>query len=112
MPTMWKSLTITEQTMKANLQDITPGEILLEDYLTPLGLSQNGAARLLDIPPRRLNEIVLGKRSITLDTSMRLGRLFGQNPRFWLDIQIDCDLRAAEKNLHEIERTIRPMAMA
>jgi antitoxin HigA-1 len=98
--------------MKVNLQNITPGEILLEDYLIPLGLSQNAAARLLNIPPRRLNEIVLGKRAITLDTSMRIGRLFGQNPRFWLDIQIDCDLRAAEPRLLEIKRTIRPMAMA
>ncbi len=98
--------------MKTNLQNITPGEILLEDYLNPLGLSQNAAARLLNVPPRRLNEIVLGKRSITLDTSMRLGRLFGQNPRFWLDIQIECDLRLAEPRLQEIKRSISPMAMA
>ena len=108
---MCRSWTTTDTDMKANLENITPGEILLEDYLAPLNLSQNAAARLLGIPPRRLNEIVLGKRGITLDTSMRLGRLFGQNPRFWLDIQIECDLRAASSKWKSVQRAIRPIVM-
>jgi len=62
-----------------------------------MGLSQNALARALGVAPRRINEIVHGKRAITLDTSLRLGRYFGQSPRFWLNIQNECDLRNSGK---------------
>ena len=81
--------------MKANLDPITPGEILLEDYMKPMGLTQNALVRALELPPRRVHEIIHGKRAITLDTSLRLGRFFGQSPRFWLNVQTACDLRNA-----------------
>jgi len=65
--------------------------------MNPMGLSQNALARALGVAPRRINEIVHGKRAITLDTSLRLGRYFGQSPRFWLNIQNECDLRNSGK---------------
>jgi addiction module HigA family antidote len=74
---------------------VTPGEILLEDYLKPMELSQNALARAIKVPPRAINEIVLGKRSITARMSARLGRYFSQSPRFWLNIQTELDVRKA-----------------
>jgi len=96
----------------ANLKNITPGEILLEDYMKPMGLSQNALARALDVPPRRINEIIHGKRTITLDTSLRLARYLGQSPRFWLNIQNECDLRNALKLQQQIFQRIRPCVAA
>src|SRR5437016_3711444 len=85
------SITINHQNaMSTHLSNITPGEILAEDYMKPMGLSQNAVAKALGVPPRRINEIVHGKRAITLDTSLRLGRFFGQSPRFWLNLQAEC----------------------
>ena len=97
--------------MKANLAHMTPGEILLEDYMKPLGLTQNALARALGVPPRRVNEIVHGKRAVTLDTSLRLGWYFSQSPRFWLNIQTECDLRNAKKLMERVAREVHPMAM-
>lgn len=94
--------------MSANLENMTPGEILLEDYMKPMGLSQNGIARDLGVPPRRVNEIIHGKRAITLDTSLRLGRYFGQSPRFWLNVQTECDLRNAEQLMARVAREVHP----
>jgi antitoxin HigA-1 len=74
---------------------IAPGEILLEEYLKPLGISQMEAARRLDISLNRLNEIVLGKRSITADTALRLGRFLKTSPQLWLRLQADWDLHQA-----------------
>ena len=73
---------------------ITPGEILLEEYLKPMGISQNAMARAVGVPPRAINEIVLGKRSITPSMSIRFGVFFGQSDDFWHGIQVDCDFRA------------------
>ena len=98
--------------MNANLSNITPGEILLEDYMKPLGLSQNALARAIGVPPRRINEIIHGKRAVTLDTSLRLGRYFGQSPRFWLNLQTECDLRNAARLIKRIEREVHPLAAA
>jgi addiction module HigA family antidote len=98
--------------MNANLQNITPGEILLEDYMQPLGLSQNALARAIGVPPRRINEILHGKRAVTLDTSLRLGRYFGQSHRFWLNLQTECDLRNAKRLIERIAREVRPCAIA
>ena len=98
--------------MTANLHNITPGEILLEDYTKPMKLSQNALGRALGVPPRRINEIIHNKRAITLDTSLRLGRYFGQSPRFWLNLQIECDLRTAAPLIKRITREVRPLAVA
>lgn len=73
---------------------ITPGEILLEEYLTPMGISQNAMARAIGVPPRAINEIVHGKRSITPSMSIRFGAFFGQSGTFWHGIQAGCDFRA------------------
>jgi addiction module HigA family antidote len=72
---------------------ITPGEILLEDYLIPMGISQNALARALGINPRSISKIVLGRRSITPEMSLKLGKFFKQSARFWLNIQTTCDFR-------------------
>lgn len=94
--------------MGANLENLTPGEFLLEDYMKPMGLTQNALARGLGVPPRRVNEIIHGKRAVTLDTSLRLGRFFGQSPRHWLHIQTECDLRNAKQLVARIAREVRP----
>ena len=76
---------------------ITPGEILLEEYLTPMGISQNAMARAIGVPPRAINEIVLGKRAISPAMSIRFGAFFAQTPEFWHGLQVDCDFRALAK---------------
>ncbi len=76
-----------------------PGEILLEEFLKPMGLSQNRLALDIRVPARRINEIVLGKRRITADTALRLARYFKMSPQFWLGLQIDFDLDVAEDKL-------------
>lgn len=73
---------------------ITPGEILLEEYLEPMGISQNAMARAIGVAPRAINEIVHGKRSITPQMSIRFGAFFGQSEAFWHGIQVECDFRA------------------
>jgi addiction module HigA family antidote len=78
----------------AKLDPIHPGEVLLAEFLGPLGLSQYRLAKELHVPPRRINEIVLGKRSITADTALRLSRYFGTSERFWLNLQVRFDLEA------------------
>ena len=95
--------------MSINLENMTPGEILLEDYMKPMGLTQNALARALGVPPRRVNEIIHGKRVVTLDTSLRLGRYFGQSPRFWLNVQTECDLRNAKQLMERVAREVHPM---
>ena len=78
--------------MTTVLEPIHPGEILLEEFLEPLGLTQNRLAVSIGVPPRRINEIVLGKRRITADTALRLWRFFGVSDRFWLNLQSRYDL--------------------
>ena len=97
---------------RIDLKNITPGEILWEDYMKPMGFSQNALARSLGVPARRINEIIHGKRSITLDTSLRLARYFGQSPRFWLNIQSECDLRNARDLQKKIVQRVQPCAAA
>jgi addiction module HigA family antidote len=99
--------------MPESLPNIHPGEILLEEFLKPLGISQNKLGREIKVPPRRVNEIVLGKRSVTPDTALRLARYFGTSERFWLGLQMDYDLEEARRQLAEtIDREIRPIAPA
>ena len=76
-----------------DLSPIHPGEILREDFLKPMALSQSRLARALYVPPRRINEIVLGKRAVTAATALRLSRFFGTTARFWMNLQADYDLR-------------------
>jgi antitoxin HigA-1 len=73
--------------MKKQLPPIHPGEILMEEFLEPMGISQYRLAKDISVPPRRINEIVHGKRSIAADTALRLGRFFGMSPQFWLNLQ-------------------------
>lgn len=82
-----------------NLPNIHPGEILLEEFLKPLEISQNALARAAAVPPRRINEIVLGKRSVTADTAVRLAAALGTSERFWLGLQADYDLEEAHRSL-------------
>ena len=114
MPTKSKSsITINQtKTMSTKLDNMTPGEILIEDYMQPMALTQNALARAIGVPPRRINEIIHGRRTITLDTSLRLGRYFGQSPRFWLNIQIECDLRNSSELVERIMREVHPMIAA
>ena len=81
------------------LANITPGEILLEDFLKPLGLSQYRVARDIGVPPRRINEIVKGQRAITADTALRFGRYFNMAPQFWLNLQTHFDLEVEQARL-------------
>src|SRR5882724_5813678 len=88
-----RSSTITEGTMKqSKLPPVHPGEILLEEFLKPLDISQYRLAKSMSVPPRRVNEIVLGKRSVSADTALRLGRYFGTSEQFWLNLQSEYDL--------------------
>ena len=80
---------------------ITPGEILLEEYLTPMGISQNAMARAIGVASRAVNEIVHGKRSITPSMSIRFGAFFGQSDTFWHGIQVECDFRALAKSARD-----------
>ena len=89
------------------LPNIHPGEVLLEEFLKPLGISQNRLARAMGVPPRRINEIVHGKRAITADTALRLARALGTSEQFWMGLQADHDLeearKAARHNLKKVE---------
>lgn len=76
----------------ADLTPIHPGEILMEEFIRPLGVSQSKVARAIGVPPRRINEIVLGKRSITADTALRLARCFDTSPQFWTNLQSQYEL--------------------
>lgn len=86
-------------TKGAKLSPIHPGEVLLADFLEPLGLSQYRLAHDLSVPPRRINEIVHGKRAITADTALRLARYFGMSERFWLNLQSRYDLEVERDRL-------------
>jgi addiction module HigA family antidote len=94
--------------MSRKLAAVHPGEILLKDYLEALGLSQYRLAKGLSVPPRRINEIVHGKRSVTADTALRLARFFGTTDRYWLNLQASYDLdverdRLAGRLAREVE---------
>ena len=81
------------------LDPIPPGEILYEEFMKPLGLSANQLARDIDVPPGRISEIINGKRSITADTALRLGKYFGVSPEIWLNLQVDYDMRIARRTI-------------
>ncbi|HVB51132.1 MAG TPA: HigA family addiction module antitoxin [Acidimicrobiales bacterium] len=91
------------------IDPITPGEVLKEEFLTPLGVSQNALARAISVSPRRINEIVLGKRRITADTALRLSRFFSMSEGFWMNLQDRYDREIARRELGKILSTIKPL---
>jgi addiction module HigA family antidote len=93
---------------KKKLHPVHPGEILLEEFLKPMGLSQNKLALNIGVPPRRINEIVLEKRKITADTALRLARFFGTSSEFWLGLQAQYDLDVAADDLGDrLEKEVK-----
>ena len=95
--------------MSNKLSPIHPGEILLEEFLKPLDMNPHQLAMALRVPPNRIAQIIEGERGITADTALRLGRYFGVNPQFWLNLQSSYDLRAAARERQaQIERDVQP----
>lgn len=95
------------------LANITPGEILEEDFLKPMGLSQYRLAKDIGVPARRINEIVKGERAVTADTALRLGRYFKMSAQFWLNLQSHYDLEVVEDRLGgRLEREVKVLAAA
>jgi len=100
---MLKSSTTTDQ-----IPNPTPGEMLLLDFIEPMGLSQTGLAKAIGVPPRRINEIVLGKRAVTADTDLRLARYFGLSDGFWMGVQADYELMERRRAIGAELESIRP----
>jgi len=95
------------------LTNITPGEILEEEFLKPMALTQYRLAKDIGVPPRRINEIVKGQRAITADTALRLGRFFGMSPEFWLNLQSHYDLEKEQARLgRRLETEVRVLVAA
>jgi len=98
---------------KDKLKPVHLGEVLLEEFLKPMGLSQNRVALDIGVPARRINEIVLARRRITADTALRLARYFGTSPQFWLGLQMDYDLDVTEDAIaNRLEQEVRPYALS
>ncbi|MEA1053280.1 HigA family addiction module antitoxin [Lamprobacter modestohalophilus] len=95
--------------MTRDLAPVSPGEMLLEEFLKPLELSQYALARALHVPPRRINEIVHGKRAVTADTDLRLCRFFGLSEGWWLRLQADYDVAQAKERMSEVLNEIEPL---
>ena len=94
--------------MDKKLQPLHPGEVLQEEFLIPMELSQSGLARGISVPPRRINEIVHGARRVTADTALRLARFFGTSPEFWLGLQMDYELDTENDRLKgRLEKEVR-----
>lgn len=100
----------TPMTDDKRLLNPHPGEILLEDFLKPMGLSQNALARAVHVPPRRINELVLGKRSVTADTDLRLARYFGLSEGVFLGLQNDYDMMERRRQIEAELQSINPRA--
>lgn len=98
--------------MTDRLSPVHPGEVLLEEFIKPMDLSQNRLAIDIGVDTRRINEIVLGKRAITADTALRLSRFFGNSPQFWMGLQSQYDLDVAQDQLGKrLDREVRPYIM-
>ena len=94
------------------MSSVHPGKTLLEQYLTPHSLSQNRLARLIGVPPRRINEIVLGKRAITADTALRLSEVFGNSAGYWMHLQAQYDIQRARDAIGAQLARIQPLGTA
>jgi antitoxin HigA-1 len=110
MPKISRSNTLSKRAPRAVLHNPHPGEILLEEFLKPANLSQNALARAIGVPPRRINEIVLGKRAVTADTDLRLARYYGMSEGFFLRLQIDYDILEQKRTLGDKLNAIMPRA--
>ncbi len=96
---------------KRDIFPIHPGEVLLEEFLKPMEISQYRLAKDIAVPARRINEIVHGKRAITADTALRLGRFFNMEAQFWINLQTHYDLEVAQETLEDrLEREVQPYA--
>ena len=100
--------------MRTNkMSPVHPGEILMEEFLTPMGISQYRLSLDISVPPRRINEIVHGTRSVTADTALRLGKYFGVSPQFWMNLQAHFDLEQEQDRLGDrLEQEVQTYAMA
>ena len=92
------------------LENVHPGEVLDQEFLVPMNLSQNAIARAIGVAPRRINEIVLGKRAVTADTALRLAKAFGTSPEFWMNLQASYDLEEAGRSLGAVVGGIEPVS--
>src|SRR5579863_10774219 len=116
MPNRWLSLTITERsgmrsTKAQKVPPVSPGEILLEEFIKPHGLNANRVALALRVPATRVAEIISGQRAISPDTAIRLGRYFNTSAKFWMNLQTGYDLRKWEQRiLPEVERDVTPIS--
>jgi antitoxin HigA-1 len=99
-------------TTAATMPPIHPGEVLMEEYLEPLGITQHRLAIAIGVPPRRINEIVHGKRRITADTALRMARYFGTSERFWMNLQGRYDLEVERDRLVDTLDEIKPLKSA
>jgi len=109
----WKLWIIIKTMKNISLENITPGEILEEDFLKPMGLSQYRLAKDIGVPARRINEIVNGSRAISADTALRLGRYFKMSAQFWLNLQSHYDLEMEANRLgRRLEREVKVLATA
>jgi antitoxin HigA-1 len=94
------------------LTPVHPGEVLMEEFLKPMGISQNKLARAISVPPRRINEIVLEKRSVSADTALRLAQYFGTSAKFWMGLQSDYDLDITKDKVGQrIQKEVRVYAL-
>ncbi|WP_166984226.1 HigA family addiction module antitoxin [Paramicrobacterium fandaimingii] len=100
-------MTITDK-----IEPIHPGEVLMEDFIEGFGITQNKLAVSIGVPPRRINEIVHGKRAITADTALRLGKYFGTSAQFWINLQAHYDLDRAEDRVADQIAAITPLTVA
>lgn len=99
--------------MPRKLKPVHPGEVLREEFLNPMALSQSRLATDIGVSARRINEIVSGRRAVTADTALRLGRYFGMSPQFWLGLQMDYDLDATADSLADrLKREVKPNVLA
>jgi addiction module HigA family antidote len=102
-----------EMQMKKKMPPIHPGEILAEEFLAPLGITQYRLAKDISVPARRINEIVHGQRSVTADTALRFGRYFNMSPQFWLNLQAHYDLDEAEDRIgSRLDEEVHALAVA
>ena len=98
---------------KEKLNPVHPGEILMKEFLKPMGISQNKLARSIGVPPRRINEIVLEKRSVSADTALRLAQYFGTSAKFWMGLQSDYDLDITKDKVGQrIQKEVRVYAVS
>lgn len=100
----------TPKARTAQLANPLPGEILLDEFLQPMALSQTALARAIGVPPRRISEIVLGKRAVTADTDLRLARYFSMSEGFFIGLQMDCELMQRKRAIGDKLKAIRPRA--